>query len=64
MNIGLRHISLSTSGVVPGIYKLSELELPITLSISLHAPFDEIRNEMMKVNKGSIINLDSVAGYQ
>ena len=51
LNIGLRHISLSTSGVVPGIYKLGEYNLPITLSISLHAPFDDIRNEMMKVNR-------------
>ncbi len=51
MNIGLRHISLSTSGVVSGIYKLSEENLPITLSISLHAPFDDIRSKMMKVNK-------------
>lgn len=49
--IGYRHISLSTSGVVPGIYKLAELNYPITLSISLHAPFDEMRTEMMKVNK-------------
>lgn len=51
LNIGLRHISLSTSGVVPGIYKLAECEMPITLSISLHAPNDEIRSSMMKVNK-------------
>ncbi len=50
MNIGLRHISLSTSGIVPGIYKLAEENLPITLSISLHAPFDEIRSKMMRVN--------------
>lgn len=51
LNIGLRHISLSTSGVVPGIYKLAECKMPITLSISLHAPNDEIRSLMMKVNK-------------
>ncbi len=51
LGIGYRHISLSTSGVVPGIYKLAELNLPITLSISLHAPFDPIRSEMMKVNR-------------
>ena len=38
INIGYRHISLSTCGVVPGIYKLAEENLPITLSISLHAP--------------------------
>ena len=51
LGIGYRHISLSTSGVVPGIYKLGQLNLPITLSISLHAPFDDIRSEMMKVNR-------------
>lgn len=51
LGIGYRHISLSTSGVVSGIYKLSELNLPITLSISLHAPTDEIRNKTMPVNK-------------
>ncbi len=51
LNIGLRHISLSTSGVVSGINKLKEYNLPITLSISLHAPFDDIRSSMMKVNK-------------
>ena len=51
LGIGYRHISLSTSGVVPGIYKLAQLNLPITLSISLHAPFDSIRSDMMKVNR-------------
>ncbi len=51
MNIGLRHISLSTSGVVNGIEKLKEYNFPITLSISLHAPNDEIRSSMMPVNK-------------
>ena len=51
LGIGLRHISLSTSGVVSGIEKLGKYNFPITLSISLHAPTDEIRNSMMKVNK-------------
>lgn len=51
VNIGYRHISLSTCGVVPGIYKLAELDLPITLSISLHAPDDETRSEIMPVNR-------------
>lgn len=51
LGIGLRHISLSTSGVVSGIEKLKEYNFPITLSISLHAPFDDIRSSMMKVNK-------------
>ena len=51
LNIGLRHISLSTSGVVSGIEKLKEYNFPVTLSISLHAPNDKIRDSMMKVNK-------------
>lgn len=51
LNIGLRHISLSTSGVVSGIEKLAKYNFPITLSISLHAPNDKIRDSMMRVNK-------------
>ena len=51
LNIGLRHISLSTSGVVSGIKKLKDYNFPITLSISLHAPNDEIRSSIMRVNK-------------
>ena len=46
LGIGLRHISLSTCGVVSGIESLAKLNLPITLSVSLHAPFDEIRNKI------------------
>lgn len=51
LNIGLRHISVSTSGVVSGIYKFMEYKFPVTLSISLHAPNDEIRSSIMRVNK-------------
>lgn len=51
LNIGYRHISLSTCGVVPGILKLAEEEFPLTLSISLHAATDEKRSEIMPVNK-------------
>lgn len=51
LNIGLRHISLSTSGVVSGIEKLKEYNFPITLSVSLHAPDDKIRSSIMPVNK-------------
>ena len=58
LNIGLRHISLSTSGVVTGIEKLTKLDMPITLSISLHAPNDKIRSEMMPVNRKW--NIDSL----
>ncbi len=58
LNIGLRHISLSTSGVVSGIEKLAEYNFPVTLSISLHAPNDKIRDSMMRVNKKW--NIDSL----
>ncbi len=50
LNIGYRHISLSTSGVVPKILALAECELPITLSISLHASDDETRSAIMPIN--------------
>ncbi len=50
LSIGHRHISLSTCGLVPKIYELMDLGLQITLSISLHAPTDEIRDSIMKVN--------------
>ena len=51
MNISMRHISLSTCGLVPKIDDLAEKKLQITLSVSLHAPSDEIRNTIMPVNK-------------
>lgn len=51
INIGYRHISLSTCGVVDKIYKLAEENLPITLSVSLHAPNNAIRDTIMPVNK-------------
>jgi 23S rRNA (adenine2503-C2)-methyltransferase len=50
-NIGMRHISLSTCGVVEGIDKLAELDLQLTLSVSLHAPDDETRSQLMPVNR-------------
>ena len=51
LNIGARHISVSTSGLVPNIYKLAEENIQCTLSISLHATTNEQRNAMMPVNK-------------
>lgn len=51
MNIGARHISLSTCGLAEKIEKLAEEGLPVTLSVSLHAPNDAKRNELMPVNK-------------
>ena len=50
LNIGYRHISLSTCGVVPKIYELAKVDLPITLSISLHATTDECRSAIMPIN--------------
>ncbi len=58
LNIGLRHISLSTCGLVDKIDRLAEENLPITLSISLHAPNDEKRKQTMPIaNKYSIKEL-------
>ncbi|MBR5826566.1 MAG: 23S rRNA (adenine(2503)-C(2))-methyltransferase RlmN [Clostridia bacterium] len=50
LNIGMRNISLSTCGVVSGIEKLLERKLQLTLSVSLHAPNDDIRSRTMPVN--------------
>ena len=50
VNIGMRNISLSTCGIVPMIDKLAEKKLQLTLSISLHAPNDAMRSQMMPVN--------------
>lgn len=51
LNIGARHISISTSGLVPQIYKLAEENIQCTLSISLHATNNDKRSSMMPVNK-------------
>ncbi len=51
LNIGLRHISVSTCGVVPGILRLAEEGLPVTLSLSLHSADNERRSRLMPINK-------------
>lgn len=51
LNMSMRHVSLSTCGLVDRIYQLMELKLQITLSISLHAPNDELRTQLMPVNR-------------
>ena len=58
INIGLRHISLSTCGVVDKIYKLADESLPVTLSISLHHSNDNDRSALMPINKKW--NIDSL----
>lgn len=50
LNIGMRHISLSTCGVIPGIKRLEKLGLQLTLSVSLHAPDSATRSRIMPVN--------------
>ncbi len=52
LNIGMRHISLSTCGLIEKIDKLAEYQLQLTLSVSLHAPDDETRSHLMPVNRG------------
>lgn len=51
LNIGLRHITISTVGLVPGIKRLADDGRPVTLAVSLHAANDELRSSMMPVNK-------------
>ena len=51
LNIGMRHITVSTCGVVPRIYDFADLKLQCGLSISLHAPTDEARSRTMPVNR-------------
>lgn len=58
LNIGMRHISLSTCGLTEGIDKLAELNLQLTLSVSLHAPDNETRTKLMPANRGR--GVDSV----
>lgn len=58
LNIGMRHITLSTCGVVPKIYELADLGLQLTLSVSLHAPDDEIRSSTMPINNA--YNIDTL----
>lgn len=65
MNIGMRHISLSTCGLVTQIDKLAELQLQLTLSVSLHAPDDETRSQIMPVNRAVGVEslMDSCRSY-
>ena len=65
MNISMRHISLSTCGLVPKIDALAEKKLQISLAISLHGPNDEIRGRIMPVNKAYPIDvlLDACRRY-
>lgn len=56
--IGARHITVSTSGLVPKIREFADFPLQINLAVSLHAPNDEIRNKIMKINR--VYNIDTL----
>jgi len=56
LNISYRRITISTCGLIPAIIKLSKEDLPITLSVSLHAPTDEVRSKIMPINNRYSIN--------
>ncbi|MBQ9265849.1 MAG: 23S rRNA (adenine(2503)-C(2))-methyltransferase RlmN [Bacilli bacterium] len=64
--IGARHITVSTCGIVPMIYKYAEEGLQINLAISLHAPSNEIRNKIMPINRKYDINelMEAVRYYE
>lgn len=64
-NIGMRHISLSTCGLTERFDKLADLNLQLTLSVSLHAPDDETRSRLMPVNRGRGVDalLEACAEY-
>ncbi len=65
MNIGMRHISLSTCGITERFDELAERNLQITLSVSLHAPDDEMRSRLMPANRGRGVEqlMDSCRRY-
>jgi 23S rRNA (adenine2503-C2)-methyltransferase len=64
LNIGQRHITLSTCGIVPKIHQLAEENLQITLAISLHSPWDEERKKIMPIaNEYSIIDIVESCKY-
>lgn len=58
IDIGARHITVSTCGIVPKIYEFADNKLQVNLAISLHAPNDELRSKLMKINK--VYKLDDV----
>ena len=51
INIGQRHLTISTCGLVPKIYEFADLEIGVNLAVSLHAPNNTIRDKIMKINR-------------
>jgi len=64
LGISFRRMTVSTCGVVPGIRRLAEEEIPVTLSVSLHAPTDDVRQRLMPINRQySIAQLMDATAY-
>lgn len=65
LSIGARHITVSTSGLVPKIYEFADLKLQVNLALSLHAPNDELRSRIMKINRAYPLDklMDAVRYY-
>lgn len=63
--LGARSITVSTVGIVPGIKRLQAMDLPVTLAVSLHAPTDDLRNDLVPANKAFSVDelLSTVADY-
>lgn len=66
LNIGARHITVSTSGIVPRIYDFAEEDIQINFAVSLHAPYNDVRSRLMPVNRAFDIDklMDSLKYYQ
>lgn len=65
LNIGARHITISTSGIIPRIYDFADEKMQINFAISLHAPYAELRSKLMPINKAYPLEelMDSVRYY-
>jgi 23S rRNA (adenine2503-C2)-methyltransferase len=51
VGLSARHITVSTVGIVPGMQRLADFPLPVTLAVSLHAPHDQLRDQLVPVNR-------------
>lgn len=66
LNIGVRHITVSTSGIIPKIYDFADEEIQINFAVSLHAANDEIRSKLMPINRAYSIDklMEAIQYYQ
>ena len=66
LNIGARHITVSTSGIIPRIYDFAEEDIQINFAVSLHAAKDEIRSKLMPINRAYHVDklMEAIKYYQ